>query len=44
MFCIPVGTPRDWEQHRAKPDKAARSYLAVIAADPGAVRKALEAA
>ena len=44
VFGIPVGTLRDWEQHRAEPDKAARSYLAVIAVDPVAVRKALEAA
>jgi putative transcriptional regulator len=43
-FGIPVGTLRDWEQHRTEPDKAARSYLAVIAADPTAVRKALKAA
>jgi putative transcriptional regulator len=44
VFGIPIGTLRDWEQHRAEPDKAARSYLAVIAADPSAVRKALQAA
>jgi Domain of unknown function (DUF5615) len=44
VFGIPIGTLRDWEQHRAEPDQAARSYLAVIAADPGAVRKALEVA
>ncbi len=44
VFGIPVGTLRDWEQHRAEPDQAARSYLAVIAADPDGVRKALKAA
>jgi putative transcriptional regulator len=43
-FQIPVGTLRDWEQGAAEPDQAARSYLKVIANDPEAVRKALEAA
>jgi putative transcriptional regulator len=40
-FGIPVGTLRDWEQHRRKPDLAARSYLEVIAREPEAVRRAL---
>lgn len=40
-FGIPVGTLRDWEQGRAEPDQAARSYLRVIASDPKLVRKAL---
>lgn len=40
-FGIPLGTLRDWEQRRRKPDQAARSYLEVIARDPGAVRRAL---
>ena len=43
-FQIPLGTLRDWEQGAAEPDQAARSYLKVIAQDPEAVRKALEAA
>src|SRR4051794_17953430 len=43
-FGIPIGTLRDWEQGRVEPDQAARSYLKVIAHDPDAVRKALEAA
>ena len=38
-FGIPLGTLRDWEQHRAKPDQTARAYLPIIAADPAAVRK-----
>jgi putative transcriptional regulator len=42
-FQIPLGTLRDWEQGAAEPDQAARSYLKVIARDPEAVRKALEA-
>ena len=41
-FGIPVGTLRDWEQGRAEPDQAARSYLKVIARKPDVVRKALE--
>jgi putative transcriptional regulator len=40
-FHIPVGTLRDWEQHRAKPDAAATAYLQVIAENPDAVRLAL---
>lgn len=42
-FQIPVGTLRDWEQHRTEPDQAASAYLRVIAADPEAVRRALAA-
>jgi putative transcriptional regulator len=40
-FRIPLGTLRDWEQHRRDPDKAARAYLEVIAREPDAVRRAL---
>ena len=40
-YRIPLGTLRDWEQGRVVPDQAARAYLAVIAHDPEAVRKAL---
>jgi putative transcriptional regulator len=42
-YQIPIGTLRDWEQGRAMPDQAARAYLTVIARDPEAVRKALDA-
>ena len=42
-FHIPLGTLRDWEQGAAQPDQSARAYLTVIARDPDAVRKALEA-
>ena len=42
-FRIPLGTLRDWEQGAAEPDQAARAYLKVIAVDPGAVCRALEA-
>ncbi len=40
-FSIPLGTLRDWEQHRREPDQAARAYLEVIARAPKIVRKAL---
>ena len=43
-FGIPIGTLRDWEQHRTEPDTAAMSYLKVIKANPKAVTKALDAA
>ena len=33
-YGIPLGTLRDWEQGRAKPDATARSYLALIAKAP----------
>ncbi len=42
-FRIPLGTLRDWEQHRREPDQAARAYLEVIAREPDAVRRALAA-
>ncbi len=42
-YRIPIGTLRDWEQGRATPDQAARAYLTVIARDPEAVRRALDA-
>jgi putative transcriptional regulator len=42
-FHIPLGTLRDWEQGRKKPDAAARAYLKVIGCNPSAVAKALEA-
>ena len=40
-FQIPLGTLRDWEQHRTEPDQAALSYLKVIAVDPKFVERAL---
>lgn len=42
-YRIPLGTLRDWEQGRSEPDQPARAYLNVIAHDPEAVRRALEA-
>ncbi len=43
-YHIPVGTLRDWEQGRFKPDAAAQAYLTVIAREPEIVRRALERA
>jgi putative transcriptional regulator len=40
-FRIPLGTLRDWEQHRKFPDAAARAYLKVIARNPKMVAIAL---
>ena len=40
-FRIPLGTLRDWEQHRRDPDQAALAYLEVIAREPDVVRRAL---
>lgn len=40
-FHIPLGTLRDWEQHRTEPDQAAQAYLKVIAVDAGFVERAL---
>ena len=42
-YMIPIGTLRDWEQHRSEPDAPARAYLKVIAADPTGVAHALKA-
>lgn len=43
-YRIPVGTLRDWEQGRKRPDAPARAYLTVIARDPKAVASLLEKA
>lgn len=40
-YHIPLGTLRDWEQHRSEPDQAARAYLKVIAREPDMVARAL---
>ena len=39
-YRIPLGTLRDWEQGRSQPDRTARSYLEVIAAEPKAAARA----
>jgi putative transcriptional regulator len=43
LFGIPLATVKDWEQGRRSPDAPARAYLRVIANDPAAVRRALQA-
>ena len=37
-FRLPIGTLRDWEQHRREPDTTAKIYLSIIQADPGTVK------
>jgi putative transcriptional regulator len=41
-FQIPLGTLRDWEQHRTVPDAPAKAYLAAIAGAPDLVLEALQ--
>jgi putative transcriptional regulator len=41
MFHIPIGTLRDWEQHRTEPDQAAQNFLKVVSASLDAVKRAL---
>lgn len=43
MFCLSVGTIRDWEQGRSQPDGPARVLLQVIDREPKAVERALAA-
>ncbi len=43
-FGFPIGTVRGWEQGRRVPDGAVRAFLTVIAHEPKAVIRALEAA
>jgi putative transcriptional regulator len=38
-YRIPLGTLRDWEQHRSEPDQAAKSYLTAIEAEPAKIAK-----
>lgn len=41
-YGFPIGTLRDLEQRRAKPDASTRAYLLVIAREPQAVQRALD--
>ncbi len=41
MYRIPVGTLRDWEQGRKRPDAPARAYLLVIEKNPQVVAEML---
>ena len=40
-YHIPLGTLRDWEQGRTKPDQPAQAYLTLIARDPDRVNRVL---
>lgn len=40
-FKLPVGTLRDWEQHRREPDTGSKVYLSMIEADPEGVKRIL---
>lgn len=40
-YGIPIGTLRDWEQGRVRPDAATRAFLVTIDSDPEAVARAL---
>ena len=40
-YHIPIGTLRDWEQGRTKPDQPAQAYLTLIARDPEHVNQTL---
>ena len=39
---VPVGTIRDWEQHRRSPDAPARTLLGMVDADPKAALALIE--
>ena len=43
-FGFNIARLRDWEQGRSAPDSAVRAYLKVIAKEPAAVERALDAA
>ncbi len=40
-FKLPLGTLRDWEQHRREPDTGSKVYLSMIEADPEGVKQIL---
>ena len=39
---VPVGTVRDWEQHRRSPDAPARTLLGMVDTDPKAALALIE--
>jgi putative transcriptional regulator len=43
-FGLRLGTVRDWEQRKRRPEGAARVLLTVIEKEPGAVTRSLAAA
>ncbi len=40
-YHIPLGTLRDWEQGRARPDRPTQAYLKIIACEPTRVERLL---
>ena len=40
-FKLPLGTVRDWEQHRREPETGSKVYLSMIDADPDGVKRIL---
>ena len=44
MLRIPIGTIRNWEQDRVRPDPAARALMTIRYREPEAALKALQAA
>ena len=44
QFEIPLGTLRDWEQHRSTPDAPARALLRAIEREPETMRRLLSSA
>jgi putative transcriptional regulator len=42
-YGIPIGTLRDWEQHRHEPDQTALTYLKVIEDDPKRIARVVAA-
>jgi putative transcriptional regulator len=40
-YHIPLGTLRDWEQGRARPDRPTQAYLKIIACEPERVQRLL---
>jgi putative transcriptional regulator len=43
-YQLPLGTLRDWEQHRSSPDAPARALLRAIEQDPETMRRLLQSA
>jgi putative transcriptional regulator len=41
VFCLPLGTLRDWEQQRSTPDAPARALLRAIEREPETMRRLL---
>jgi putative transcriptional regulator len=40
-YKLPIGTVRDWEQHRREPETGSKVYLSMIEVDPEGVKQIL---